>query len=59
MHVNFDFSDPSQGNFASHCARPMRFIFDRNYFANWYAFCCFVFARTCYNKHCFRLRWTM
>ena len=33
MHVNSDFSDPLQGKFASHCARPVRFIFDRSYCA--------------------------
>ncbi len=33
MHVNSDFSDPSQGKFASHSARPVRLIFDRNYCA--------------------------
>jgi hypothetical protein len=33
MDVNSDFLDPAQGKFGLHYARPVRLIFDRNYYA--------------------------
>lgn len=44
MHVNSDFSGPSQGKFASHCARPVRFIFDSRYFGK---LVCVLLFRVC------------